>query len=252
MKRLEVTVQTSGHPLRIDSGSVMHGIIMELLPPPWPARLHEDGNSTMSQWLEPKENGKCIWHIGILQDDLGDILYRQLQSRENLYSAHHQEFLRIDGLQKREILPEDLLASFLMNEEIPAGIRLFFRSPTTHKSKGEYVLFPSLSLIVGSLQKKMVRVWPDNLLADETLGQQIAEQSRITRYKLKTCSFGLEGTRVNGYTGSIDIRFRGEDMLRRLSAAVFSLSEWAGVGIKTALGMGGCTIYHLKRGEKAL
>lgn len=252
MEQLLLSLSVKGKSLEADSGSVMHGILMELLPQPWPTKLHQEGQLALTQWLEPKENGRSLWHIGLLSDELAQAMIQELNERSEIFSSHHQKMILTERFNHRTISLQDYLTQHIMLEEAPDSIRLFFRTPTTHKSQGEYVLFPSVNLIVGSLQKKCAQADPNSVLGDLLFGQQVIENCRISRYRLETKYFGLEGTRIPGYTGFVDLRLKGDPMLRKLMLALFGLAEFAGVGIKTALGMGGCRVINIKKEEKKL
>ena len=64
-----------------DSGSVMHGMLMDMLPAPWPDKLHRIEKQIFSQWLEVSEHQENIWHIGILDDELADEMLFQMDDR---------------------------------------------------------------------------------------------------------------------------------------------------------------------------
>ena len=70
------------------------------------------------------------------------------------------------------------------------------------------------------------------------LGRQLAENCRVVSYRLESRPFSVEGQKIDGFTGSLRLRFTGNDMTRRLMGLLLSLAPFSGVGIKTALGMG--------------
>ena len=241
LRQLRIVVSSGGR-LNTDSGSVMHGVLMDLLPEPWPGRLHETGLKPFSQWIEGQEDGNAVWHIGIMDRELSDILQEKLRQDAVIFIRHLNDGVRLLKAESRDVTLEDYLTSFVMAEKAPPGLRLFFRTPAAHRSHGENLILPTVSLIAGSLQKRFEQMDPECLLADVEAVQQIADNTKLIRYRLESRPYNLEGTKVFGYTGFLDLRFQGEPMLRRLSAALFSMAEWSGVGIKTALGMGGCRV----------
>ena len=248
MRQLRIPVSSTGE-LNTDSGSVMHGIIMDLLPEPWPDKLHQDGRQPFSQWLETDDRHEPVWHINILDDELAELMTGLIRDRDKLYCKHFHTDIIIKELEIKEQSLHEYLTSFIMKENVPERYRIFFRTPTAHKSQGEYTILPTINMIAGNLQKRFEQMDPECLIADPEIGQQITDNNKLIRYKLESRPFNLEGTKVFGYTGFMDIRFQGEDMLRKLSAALFSIAEWTGIGIKTALGMGGCRIINLDKRE---
>ena len=63
----------------------------------------------------------------------------------------------------------------------------------------------------------------------------------IVRYDLHTASFSLERQRITGFRGRFALHFGGTDSMRRILALLASFAPFAGIGIKTALGMGAVT-----------
>ena len=235
----------SDYSLVSDSGSIMHGILMDLLPQPWPARLHETGLKPFSQWVESQSGGKVVWHIGVLDEELASVLRNSLVLNTSIYCKHTRNEIRFLSTEARDLSLQEYLNDFVLAEEPDQDIRLFFKTATAHKSQGEYVILPSVELIARSLQKRFGQIDPECILADDEVVGHIIDNTKLIRYKLESTPYNLEGTRVFGYTGSLNLRFQGETTLKRLSTALFCMAGWSGVGIKTALGMGGCKVIRL-------
>ena len=60
----------------------------------------------------------------------------------------------------------------------------------------------------------------------------------ITKYALHTQTFSVNNGNIYGFCGNIKVKFSGNDMTRRLMNLIFLYANFAGIGIKTALGMG--------------
>ena len=71
---------------------------------------------------------------------------------------------------------------------------------------------------------------------------QISQGLQIVRYSLRSAIYYLENTRIIGYKGKITLIIRGPVELARLAGALLFFAEYAGLGVKTALGMGGVRI----------
>lgn len=58
------------------------------------------------------------------------------------------------------------------------------------------------------------------------------------RYDLKSTTFSLEGVKIPSFIGKITIKITGTQTMANFAHMLFEFGEYAGVGIKTALGMG--------------
>ena len=67
----------------------------------------------------------------------------------------------------------------------------------------------------------------------------MADSCFVSNYKLQTQMFSLENSNIKGFRGSIQLKFRANEMVRRIMGLLIAYGQFAGLGIKTALGMGG-------------
>ena len=231
-------------------GSVMHGVLMERLPEAWRARLHGDGPRPLSQWVEPGEGPAFRWHLNLLDDDLAGAVAPLLQAGAVWHSGHLGGGLVIEAATRETLTLQGYMKSFFLAEKPEPRLRLRFCTTATHRTQGEYALFPSVALIAGALRARLCALSPDIVLSDDEVLEQIIGHTRIARYRLQSGSFALEGARIQGYTGHIDLSVKGPDPLIRLADALFCFAPWCGVGVKTALGMGGCTVEPIQYGRE--
>lgn len=226
----------------VNWGSVMHGILIEQLPAEWQEALHNDQLRPLSQWVEPIDVTSFVWHLSVLDDTLAGIISSFLQPGKEFPCKHVQSIMKISDIQTKSTTITEYMKPFYLAEEPCAGIYLNFHTTTTHKSQGRYAVFPSVELIGKSLRNHFCSLEPSFVLADDEILGQILDHTRIARYNLQSSYYSLEGGRIDGYTGHLLLRFDGPDPLKRLAGTLFSFAEWTGVGIKTALGMGACTV----------
>ena len=65
----------------------------------------------------------------------------------------------------------------------------------------------------------------------------------IDEYNLRTRYFYLEQIRIKGFIGNMILKLKNKDsMLTQLLNFLILSSEYTGLGIKTALGMGGIEV----------
>ena len=61
----------------------------------------------------------------------------------------------------------------------------------------------------------------------------------IKDYNLRMGIYSLEGVKIRGFRGQVVMQFKRNPELQRILALLSYYSEFTGLGIKTALGMGG-------------
>ena len=118
---------------------------------------------------------------------------------------------------------------------------LRFQTPTAFKSQGQYLNLPTSRLIVQSLLQKWNGCFPDCPIEDED-GQgmeTIAAGLRCRRFRLRDQMYYLKGNSIPGFVGEMTLENRLSGFHRELADALLLFSGYSGVGIKTALGMGG-------------
>ena len=232
-------------------GSIMHGMLMEALPAPWPEKLHGEGWRPFSQWVEAKGSDCLIWHIGVLDDELGDAIDSILRPDIKYKSMHLNAEMTVRSAKRLHQTSNEYMTPFFTSDEACSGVTMHYLSPTTHKSQKHYAVFPSVELIAKNLAGRFCNMAPDFALSDHEALEQVISHTRISRFRLESLRYSLEGTWITGYTGWLELKFSGPDPLKRLAGVLFTFAEWSGIGIKTALGMGGCTVSPLIAKHKA-
>lgn len=227
-------------------GSLTHGILIETLPEPWPELLHEGEIRMYSQWVECGNTNVFVWHINCLEDELGEQIEKSFSEKKSLFCKYMNcEWTVLEYRHEHTTVAEYMKRIFL-SEKPASGIAITYRTPATHKSNGRYAIFPSVESIGQNIRARFCALQPDFALADDEAAEQIYQHVRISKYRLQSANFFLEGHYVNGYTGYIELHFDGPDPLRRLAETLFAFAEWTGIGVKTSLGMGACNVKRLE------
>jgi len=112
-----------------------------------------------------------------------------------------------------------------------------FKSPTSFRSQGQQLLFPTPELFFGSLMQK----W--NAFARKKITREIAEDFKkilVKRYNLETQEVSFSVYKIIGFTGVVSYRLppRTDPMVKRVVNALARLAPYAGVGYKTPMGLG--------------
>lgn len=223
-------------------GSLMHGMILEKLPVDVVKMLHESKLRPFSQYLIPKPEQKLSWHIGLWDKNVAEIIEPILVSLQQFTIKHKGISLEVVEVDKRIISYQDYFANFFVSANVCRRYEVNFLTPCSHKRDGQYVIFPTVDLMIQSVAKRYCAFIHDFSLDDPEAITQIIQHMRIVRYSLRSAVYYLNGTKITGYLGKITIQIQGPEQLARLAGALLSFAEYAGLGIKTALGMGGVRI----------
>ena len=224
-------------------GSLMHGMLMEHLKGGWPSILHEDLSRPLSQWIDPISSNQLDWHLQFLDDRLAVCFLECCQQGDEWYCQHNGSRMTVENFHVRQESLQDYISRKMDEDRPVSDLTIYFKTPTTHKSQGKTVLFPSVELISNSLRNKLCEVDETISLPDDHL-QLFTKATRIHQYDLKSALFGLEGSWIMGYTGQITLRITGPEHMIRFGNMLLGLAPWFGIGIKTTLGMGGCLVSH--------
>ncbi|MFC2525380.1 MAG: CRISPR system precrRNA processing endoribonuclease RAMP protein Cas6 [Selenomonas noxia] len=221
-------------------GSVLHGALMELLPEDYADALHTQNLRPYSQsirWDRARE--RVIWRVGILDRAAAEIIGAVLQSLEHIHLRQKGYTVDVQNIQcVEERSYQDIADEYFRAETAPRGAEIHFLTPTSFKQSGAYIILPESALILQSLLARWNRFCPDIRIEEDDLAQTLATHTRLTRYALRSASFSVEGYNIRGFRGQIALQFTGSDMVRRILGTLLAFAPYAGIGIKTALGMG--------------
>lgn len=223
-------------------GSLMHGMLIEHLPETWQEALHAEGLRPFSQWIEPLDARRFRWHLCVYADDLAETVDAMLTENAIWHCRRLDADMTFTKIERESISLQQYMKRIFTKETAPDRLRLYFRTTTSHKVQGQYQLFPDVGWIGGSLRKHIMELDTECVLGDDEVFEDILNHTRLTRYELRSGTYDLEGARVYGYRGWIELNIKGPDAMRRLAYMLFAFAPYSGAGIKTALGMGGCTI----------
>lgn len=219
-------------------GSVLHGYMMDVIDASTADELHAQEVRPYSQHVFQRD-GQWYWEIHTLTDEtfekvLKPILQRDaFLSRQKGYAIGFKDFAVTEEIDYR-----DLEERFWLEPERPYKVRLQFVTSTSFKSEGKYAIFPLPSLLFHSLIRKWNLFSDASILAEDHLAEHLEQCFSIVNYSLFMRSFSVEGRWIDAFQGRLTLgRFR-HDNASRLIALLAQYAVYAGMGIKTALGMG--------------
>lgn len=231
-------------------GSLFHGALMEIISPEYSDALHESKLHPFSQYIEKNDQG-LFWNISCTNNDAITQIISKLMSLDGITISRLNLDLTFTDKQYTETSYENLTSMFY-SENCSQYIDLRFNTPTSFKSEGSYMIFPQISNIYKSLMKKHDSAMAEssNPLFDyDTLGE-LCNNTRITKYNLRSCGYPLEGIIIPSFWGSLSLKISASQSLVNFAHMLFKFGEYSGVGIKTSLGMGAISIQYKNVGKK--
>jgi len=220
-------------------GSLFQGVLMELISPEYADELHISSLHPYSQYVRKTEKG-LTWTVNTLDSNsrsqiigaLSNINLTDLTLRQKEAAFH------ISGRKIEETTYDDLLNRYYMGEPCPPYVSIDFLTPTSFKSNGKYVIFPTSQLILKSLAKKYDNSSTCSKVCDELLFDYINENTEIIEYSLRSTKFSMEGITIPSFIGSVKLKCTGNRKFRSLVNMLLKFGEYSGAGIKNSMGMG--------------
>jgi len=235
--RLTLSAQRPCQP-RPEWGYRLYAAVLASVPPVFDADIHQDAVTPVSQYVTWRD-GMLYWNITLLgrvcQETLGPVLREQ----DSFLLRKDRVLLQVAERSAQSIPSvEELLA---WAEGCSGKHHLDFYTATAFKSREHYRNLPTTRLIIQSLIKKWNGCFPECPI-DDTDGQgmdALAAGLLCQRFRLCNQTFYLKGNAIPGFVGTMTLENHLHGFHRLLADALLYFSGYAGVGIKTALGMGG-------------
>jgi len=239
--RIILRLRTEGaRQLDFFSGSVLHGYLIEATGRD-AAYLHGgDGLRAYSQHCYYDERtDSTIWQINTLNKVSAEIIEQALSGVESIY-------LKQKGLEYRVIEKSgfvystyhELFLSQMSRERIPKYVALHFKTPCALKFKNQPINFPVVKSIIAGLYAKWCAFSEVVDIEQKELVEQIAVGNRISSYSLNSRVFPLERNNIPAFQGWLKMESHLPVALTALNNALLLYGEYAGIGSKTALGLG--------------
>ncbi|MBQ0066679.1 MAG: CRISPR system precrRNA processing endoribonuclease RAMP protein Cas6 [Phascolarctobacterium sp.] len=224
-------------------GSIFHGALMELLNSDYVEFLHTMQLRPYSQCLYfNRDKGVWLWRLSTFEQNATENILQKVENLQKLYLKQKQAEVQFLSCEvKAESDYRELLDKHFAQTRQERYILLNFLSPASFKSNGEYMFYPTPRLILGSLLNKW-NTCSEVKLEESNLLENLTAETYIAGYKLASRKFELEGSMVPGFRGEFTLGLRGNIMANRIIRLLAEFAQFAGVGMKTALGMGGINL----------
>lgn len=218
--------------------SNMQGVLMQMIDGSYADYLHRQGLNPYSQYIVSGEENE--WVVKTLtQEAFHSIIQPLLEETFTGFTIEKKDIhVKISKKTLKTIEKQELLDRFYQNE-YHRYIELEFLTPTAFKSNGRYVILPDVRYIFQSLMNKYGASSSDMEMYDEETLEQLVQNSSIIRYKLKSVYFPMEGIKIPSFKGELSIKVNGTATMAKYAQLLTDFGEYSGIGIKTAMGMGG-------------
>ena len=243
--------------VRPEWGYALYAVLLEHAPPAFAEYLHQSPVTPISQFLYEDGGGNPVWVVNLLGNACEDALSDYLDRVRTVTLNREQVILRVSHKERRFIPDVETLLSasysysnFNSNSNFNSGKKsgvrtLRFLTPTAFKSREQYRNFPDSRLILQSLIKKWNGCVSDCPIEDED-GQGVetmADGLLFRRFRIQDSVYVLKRNEIPGFIGEISVENHLNRFQRPLADALLTFSNFAGIGIKTALGMGGIELF---------
>ncbi len=246
LARLDLKLECTER-LSYQMSSLFHGALMEMLSEEYAEYLHHSRLHPYTQHLEMREK-EWYWVVCCSEETAVQCIIKDVLLKLEFLEIRNRNLqVRIIGKQYQEMKQKELMNRFY---EAQSGryTELHFLTPTAFKQRGRYIFYPDIRCIYQSLMNKYDAVAKEESMIDEEALAQLCENTQIVRYDLKSVYFYLEGIKIPAFIGKITIKMAGTQTMANFARLLFEFGTYAGIGIKTALGMGAYRI--LEKGEK--
>ena len=180
-------------------GSVLHGVLMELVGTDYAGQLHEAGLRPYNQYV----------------------------------------YFDKDRTILEETSYEDLIHKFWSSDSLYTQAKLQCMSTTSFKVDKQYTIFPEAFRIYRYLLRQWNQFSTFGMLDTDSILGDLEAGVFIRDYNLRMGIYGLEGVKIRGFRGQVVMQFKRNVEMQRVLALLSYYSQFTGLGIKTALGMGG-------------
>ena len=237
-----LTMEIRGEKINVYKAANMQGMMFEHINSEYADILHQQGYHPYSQYVR-QEDDKLYWIVQTTDNEayenvLVPLLAPGFQGFELCKGEIHADIL---ARSMTSVSYGDLMTEY-KEKDAQRDFELHFLTPTAFRQKGRYQLLPEPRLIFQSIMMRYSAI-PQNMdIMDEDTLEQLAENTYITRYQLRTVTLPAEGQSIPGFVGRLSIRTSGTEIMARYLRLLLRFAEYSGIGIKTGMGMGAVRI----------
>lgn len=222
--------------------NVLHGIMMEHIDTNYATKLHESTVHPYRQYVfYDAESDSTVWRvIGLTQEAIINILEPLFHLPEHVFVRQQQKYLQItERIIYDETSYDELYETML---EAPLStvhtVNLEFITSASFKSQGEYIPFPDVTRFFKGLLRRWNAFCENYPITDDSLAETLASLFKLHDYQLFYSAYRIERVQIPAFKGHYTLRPNTKHPLFPIAMLLLAYGEFAGIGIKTSLGMG--------------
>lgn len=206
--------------------------------------LHEQGLRPISQYVY-REGEHIRWVVNLLNDEAAE-LFGPILERESA-ALIHQGVIPFGEHWTETIESAQCLLGRARNMDAGNRFALDMVTPTAFKQSGRYAIFPQESLMLQSLITRWGLCFPEFPLDDPDAMQAILAGLHVVDYRLHTARYTMKQTKIPSFMGRVMLEGHLPVPLMEIVKTLYVFAPYAGMGIKTALGMGGVRLCETQK-----
>lgn len=229
-----------GHAQASSLGPYLQGLIMEQIDSGYARWLHVQPFNPYSQYCLLGADKKSLsWHVNTLTDEAYQQVILPLQQIGRFEVRSAGIACEVTGMTMTSSSQTDLTGMIYGTQG--RHIKVEFVTPTAFRRAGSYVFMPDVRSIFQNLLMRYYQVYEGSNEVDEETLNYLSQHIRIISYRLQSRYFGhVAGrTKIPGFLGTATVGLSGPQQVLGLAHMLLRFGEFAGVGIKTSMGMGG-------------
>lgn len=223
-------------------GPFLQGVLMEHVSESYAEHLHNLPFNPYSQYcFKDNDSGNMVWKINTLSEAASEEIVFPLSKLDEVSLKKFDTPLLVEK-RNIEIINLKQLTDSIYEDQDCKKIRLSFVTPTSFRSNKSYAIMPSVRLIFQNLLMHYGQVYAGSKEIDQGAIDGICANSVISSYSLRSRYFenaASKGLLIPGFVGGITLSQRSKSPITGLTRMLARFGEYAGVGIKTSMGMGG-------------
>ena len=198
--------------------------------------LHQQGEKPIAQYLyRDRETGTNRWVVNLMNEEMAQLCSKPLRETQEI--PLHTGALHVNRCETFTWTAREM-AETAASADLPRRTAIRFITPTAFKSEGRYAIFPQERWLVQALVTKWNFSFPEMPLDDEDAIAALERGLAITNYALRTTRYPLKNVKIPSFWGAVTIESRLPAPLEEIWRLLLQFAPYAGVGIKTTLGMG--------------
>ena len=201
--------------------------------------LHDDGAKPISQYVY--RDGETFWWVVNLLTDDAITLFAPVFEEKKAAALHLSSLPFMQHTVETFDSPQAIVSRAQALPDVNR-FQLTLLTPTAFKQQGRYVIFPQESLILQSLIHRWDMCFPEYPLDDSDAFQALLQGIRIADYTLRTMRHPLKQAKIPSFQGRLILEAHLPAPLMEIWKTLYVFAPYAGLGIKTALGMGGIKV----------